>query len=346
MLLQKISFKNFRNFQTASFDIDPSTTIVIGENARGKTNLLEGIYFLANGVGFRESKEEEFVNFESQNQSMIVEGVFVSDKDKTVFTINLLKRGSGLDKIFQIQRTKRKHADYLRSQIRTVLFSPDQIEIITGSPDRRRDYFNKFISSCDLEYKKKLRNYETALRKRNKVLEYFTSIARLKEDLFFWDSYLEEQASYVTQKRSEYVDLLNQNQKIDGAQFTMLYLKSEITQTRLSEYFDKEIKIRRTLIGPQKDDFLISMNDHDVHKYGSRSAQRFAIFWLKINELKHYEALYGRKPLLLLDDIFSELDHKNRKLVTSLIGKYQTIATTTESGILELLDSPKSIIKL
>lgn len=349
MLLRTVSFKNFRNFNSQLFQLNPWTTVIIGENARGKTNLLEGVFFLINGVGFRESKEEELINYNSTG-SCVVEGVFMTDEDKTTFTINIVKKNENIEKIFQIHRTKKRHIDYLKSQTRTVLFSPDQIEIITGSPDRRRDYFNKLISSYDLEYKKKLKNFEQALRRRNKILETYSTFEKLKEDLFFWDSYLVEQADYLTKKRSEYIDYLNQNKKIDGREFYIEYMKSELSLDRLARNFERELMVRRTFIGPQKDDYQIFISEakkaKNIHHFGSRSEQRFAIFWLKMNELKFYEGFFGFKPILLLDDVFSELDLKNKKLVTSLIGKYQAIATTTEREVLELLEGPKSIIKL
>lgn len=345
MLLHKISLKNFRNFSNSTFQFNPFLTIIIGENSRGKTNLLEAIYFITNGVGFRESKEEEFLPFDSRNDA-IVEAIFMVKDDKISFSINLKKKDEKVEKIFQVNRTKKRHFEYIKNQPKTVLFSPEQIEIIIGPPDRRRDYLNRLIASYDWEYKKKLKNYEQALRRRNKILEIYSSPQKLSEELMFWNKYLEQQAAYITEKRAEYTAYLNQNQKIDSKEFKMKYIKSELTQNRLQENLDKEMRVKRTLIGPQKDDLEIYINGKNVHHFGSRSEQRLAVLWLKINELKFFETLFQSRPLFLLDDIFSELDKKNRQTVINLIQKYQTITTTTEIELLKLIAMPKSTIKL
>lgn len=349
MLISSITFKNFRNFKNSKFQFNPFLTVIIGENAQGKTNLLEGVYFLINGEGFRETKEEELIDLETDGHCN-VEGVFVSGNNKSSYGITLVKREETLEKVFRIEKARKRYVDYVKGHTKTVLFSPDQIEIITGSPDRRREYFNRLLSIFDLEYRKKLRNFEQALRKRNKILESYGSIETLRQELSFWDRYLEEESSYITKKREEYVEYLNQNKSIDGVSFSMGYIKSELTRQRLQENLEREVRVRRTTIGPQKDDFQVALSrkgadPKNVHHFGSRSEQRFTIFWLKLNELRFSEDNF-KKPLLLLDDIFSELDLKNKKLILNLIGKYQTIATTTEKNVLDLIEAPKSIIRL
>ncbi len=355
MLLKQILLKDFRNFSETSFTFSPFLTIVIGENARGKTNLLEAVYFLINGSGFRETKEEELIQLGENYAS--VEGKFGLEDQAFDFKITVSKKTGITEKNFFINKTKKRYYQYITSQIKAILFSPEQLEIITGSPDRRRSYFNKLISFYDYDYKKRLANYENALRRRNKVLEITKNEATLKEELVFWDGYLEEQAKYITLKREEYIDFLNQNKKIDNKEFSIEYQKSELTKEKLADLFVEERRYRRTLIGPQKDDFIFlekaDRQDKNLHHYGSRGEQRMAIVWLKVNEIKYYEdefrqktALPGGKPILLLDDIFSEFDFKNRKLIFDLIQNYQSIVTTTDPELLELSHMPQTIIKL
>jgi DNA replication and repair protein RecF len=221
---------------------------------------------------------------------------------------------------------------------------------MTGSPEVRRKYFDRFLSSGDLEYKKRLTNYENALRKRNKVLETYRNDEQLKEELAFWNTYLEEQAIYVAGRRDAYCEFLNKNKKIDNKEFSIKYLNNELTKDKLKEMFEVEKRYRRTLIGPQKDDFAIyEETDHiskNLHHFGSRSEQRLGVFWLKLNEIGYLEKIFGKRPILLLDDIFSELDAKNKKLILDLIKKHQTVVTTTEIELLDLVNVPKSIIKL
>lgn len=347
MLLQQINIKNFRNFSEGRFNFNPFITIIIGENARGKSNLLEAIYFLINGWGFRETKGEELIKL-GENKAVVEGNFFISDKNFH-FRINLDKKQLETEKVFFINSTKKKHSGYIKEQTKAVLFSPQYLEIIFGAPEKRRDYFNKLISSHDFDYKKKLINYENALRRRNKILENFRSEIELKEELQFWNRYLEEQAIYIINKRQHYVDYLNINQKLDNKIFSVDYLKNEVTKDKFREMFNEEKRFRKTLIGPQKDDFQILLNNKikkNIHRFGSRSDQRLAVFWLKLNEIRYYEDNFNKKPIILLDDIFSELDFHNKKIVLNLIKKYQTVVTTTEIELLDMIDGPRSIIKL
>ncbi|MGB9883246.1 MAG: DNA replication/repair protein RecF [Microgenomates group bacterium] len=330
MLLKKIRLVNFRNFFEESFSFDKKMTLIVGKNSLGKTNLLEAVYFLANGFGFREIKEEELLNFNKDEG--LVEGVIGDENNDFYFSIKISIDQTGLKKRFFIDKKEKKYHQYVFNQLKTVLFSPDQINIITGSPSLRRDYFDKLISTFDFEYKKKLTNYLSALKKRNKILETKFNDVDLDEELDFWNNYLIKEGSYLIKKRQEYVDFLNLNQAIDSKKFSIIYCKNEINKQAFLEKKEEEKRLRKTLIGPQKDDFLILAAEKnqkkDVAKFGSRSEQRLAVFWLKINEIKYLENFFKKKPIVLLDDIFSELDEENQKIIFPLLDNYQTIATS------------------
>jgi len=148
---------------------------------------------------------------------------------------------------------------------------------------------------------------------------------------------------YLVKKRREYVEYLNSNNIIDSKEFTIKYKENHLSLDRFNEYHDKELLIRKTLIGPHRDEYYIFMVNKssikkEIHMYGSRSEQRLGLFWLKINELKYLEYFFKKKPILLLDDIFSELDHNNQKLIFNLIGNYQTVVTSTEKKITKLIN--------
>ncbi len=345
MLLKQIDLNNFRNFERKKFDFSPLLTVIIGSNALGKTNLLEGIYFIINGTGFRETREIELINFKKL-KSASLEGIFEEKKLDYHFKILLTIKEDSLQKSFLINGSRKRHLQYIQDQTRCVLFTPQQIEILTGAPQKRRDYFNKFISLYDLEYKKKLDNFESGLRRRNKLLEHHQDKNKLKEEIVFWDNYLVEQGSYLTLKRRDYIDFLNKNHKIDSKIFAIKYLSNEFTKEKAEKMLDVESRVRRTLFGPQKDDFQILLEGKDIHRFGSRSEQRLTIIWLKINEILYYEQTMKKQPILLFDDIFSELDSKNKKLVLSLVEKYQTVATTTDKEILDLVKIEHEVIKL
>ena len=155
MILKRVQLHNFRNISSRVFDISSKLTIILGENARGKTNILESIHCIINGVGFRESKEEELLLMGSSETQ--VDGLFEKNKNTNHFRILLKKELNGLiAKQFFVEKTRKGHAHYTSEQTKCVLFAPEQIDIVTGSPDIRREYFNKLISTFDIVYKKHL----------------------------------------------------------------------------------------------------------------------------------------------------------------------------------------------
>lgn len=345
MILKSISLHNFRNFEKKHFVINPYLTAILGDNARGKTNLLEGIYFILRGEGFRESREEQLIKFTEKNSFVNATLEEKKTKDMNNLRIDLTLNNFNLTKTYFLEKTKKGRHSYLKNLIPVVLFSPEQIEIIDRTMSIRREYFDKFLSSIDSEYKKRLTNYNQALRRRNKILETRFNSVNLDAELDYWNKLLIENGSYLITKRREYISYLNSNTVIDSKEFEIKYLENKISKERFSEVLKKELLVRRTLIGPHRDEYTICLVNHltdkkNIHLYGSRSEQRLGLFWLKINELKYLENYFRKKPILLLDDIFSELDHKNQKLIFNLIGSYQTVVTSTEPELMKLINLP------
>ena len=343
MILKSISLYHFRNFDKKQFKINPYLTAIFGDNAQGKTNLLEGIYFILKGEGFRESREEQLIIFNQSNG--FVEAKLEERKtgDKSNLKIDLTKNDLGLNKTYFLEKTKKGRHSYLKDLITVVLFSPEQIEIIDRTMSIRREYFDKFLSGIDSEYKKRLTNYSQALRKRNKILDSSFNNQNIKQELDFWNKYLIDQGLYLISKRTEYIQYLNSNRIIDSKEFLIEYKENYLSLDRFNEYYDKELLVRKTLIGPHRDEYHIfivnkSSPKKNIHVYGSRSEHRLSLFWLKINELKYLEHFFKKKPILLLDDIFSELDHYNQKLIFNLIGDYQTVVTSTEKKLVKLIN--------
>lgn len=347
MKLISLALHNFRNYTDSTFTISPQITVVIGPNSKGKTNLLEAIHCILNGYGFRESKEEELLTIGADEASIRADAV---NGSQVSYQIYYRKLSNGIEKIFSINNSKQRYATYIQESTRSILFSPDQINLIIGPPDGRRKYIDRLLSFYDYEYKKRLINYEQGLRKRNKVLESYRSREALQEELHFWNGYLEGQSTYVTAAREAYIAFLNEKPDIHSRSFQIEYRKNAFSVERAQDSFEQELIMRRTTIGPQKDDFQISKRENDraqnIHLFGSRSEQRLALFWLHLREIEYCQKKTGKKPLLLLDDIFSELDKENRKLILSLISDFQTILTTTEEDVLAYTPQPFSIISL
>lgn len=355
MLLKEIKLTNFRSFSSHSFLFDSNLTIILGNNSVGKTNLLEAIYCLSKGHGFREKQEDELLKQEEVIAN--IQSIFSDkDKNKTNFRVHLSNQSSFLKACF-IDKIKKRTIDYALLTTPVVIFSPHMLYIIDGEIAERREFFDGILSIIDKEYKKRMTNYMNSLKRRNKLLEKVIDIALLKEQLLFWDAYLIEEAVYITKKREELVTFLNNHSIIQDKSFSIIYLKNEISKKTLEDTFQKQLYVHKTVVGPQRDSYEIHVSNpastphaksftKNVHRYGSRSEQRLALFWIVLNEIQLYETILKKKPLILLDDIFSELDVSNKSLILNLIKDYQTVVTTTEMKIVELSHVSHSIIQL
>jgi DNA replication and repair protein RecF len=351
-------------------------TIVSGENAKGKTSILEALYMLSRGKGFREHEEVELITFE-ENSGYIAGLYEGTDHRKIESSVTYQRSGEMLEKRYILDKTPVGLVKYRRSQVPVVLFAPHQIDIIVHGPSYRREYLNTVLTLTKPQYAKVLKEYESALRKRNAILEDHDSLSKLKEDLVFWDTYLAERADFITSSRKEYIDFMNEQEVFAGKNLRIQYVPNTLTVEKLQEKFSTESAARRTLIGPQKDDFTVylvssslretnvvsdeapqsgihaSVNrpmvgnssgtisqNINVHTFASRSQQRLALLWLKMRELEYLRKTLGMDPILLLDDMYSEFDSPNRHIITSLIPHYQTVITTTEE-----VDLPADIAK-
>lgn len=348
MRLVTLALHNFRNIASSIFPIGEHLTVVIGDNAHGKTNCLESIYFLTYGTGFRESREEELV-LAGNKAGAYVEGIFTNGEVRISCKAGLVRSETGYRKSFFVNKTKKQLRQYRQESRGVVLFAPEQIEMLTGSPDRRRSYFNKLISQFDLQYKKHLESYERAVRRRNKILEHYEYIDKLRSEISFWNELCVQSAQYLTKVRAAYCDFLNRHQSVDGREFQIRYVRNEFSHEQMAKYAELELQTRRTMFGPQKDEFQITLQGKNVQHFGSRSEQRLALMWLKLGEIRYFQEVAKFNPMLLLDDIFSEFDAKNKELILSLVKQHQTVATTTDHEILTISKKhhiPTEVIRL
>ena len=294
----------------------------------------------------------ELVTLDEKKASVI--GNFVKNEDnKQEFRVVLeLIDKDKVKKTFFVNKIQKPPRSYLRETTKSVLFSPEQILIINGSPEYRRNYIDSIISTFDFEYKKSLNNYNNALRKRNRVLEYSQPKFATDSELSFWNEYLEKQSSYITKKREEYIKFLNTRSEFYDFSLSVKYLPRVLSRELLIREFDKEKVIKKTLIGPQRDEFIffISKNkdgrQKDALRFGSRSEQRIILFWLKMNEAFYYQQISGSRPIVLLDDVFSEFDPLNKLLILNSMNNYQTILTTTDIELIDKIKFSKSIIRI
>ncbi|MDP2860544.1 MAG: DNA replication and repair protein RecF [bacterium] len=344
MFLKQLNLVNFRNYSKARFSFSNETTLIVGPNASGKTNILEAIYYLAVGKSFRAEKEKEAIKQEEQVGR--IKGIVGDTELEIILTDG--ESAAKWRKKFLINGVARRQADFL-GKFYAVLFAPRSLELITGSPSLRREFFDLAIQPLDKEYNRALSSYVHGLRRRNKLLEAIRDEGADRNQLIFWDELLIKNGNVITAKRCEFVDFLNSRDVDDGGR-QIVYDSSEISRERLNRYQGEEVAAGMTLVGPQRDDFGIETQggnirlygsrgepriSRDVRIYGSRGEQRMAVFWLKIGEMEYVESRTGEKPMLLLDDIFSELDHEHRRKLLEIIPEQQTIITTTDLHFIE-----------
>jgi DNA replication and repair protein RecF len=366
MELTSLTLQQFRSYKKDSFQFSSSVTFIEGPNTSGKTNILEGIYCLAIGKSFRAEKESDMVRW-GEEVARVLAKINTNTTNNTNITNNTNQKNNTDEmtlelvvttgevngqktpsKKYVVNGVPRRQIDFI-GNIRAVLFSPGDLELVTDSPSLRRQYLNAVLVQSDREYRRNLLSYERGIRQRNKLLDLINEGKAGRSQLLFWNQLCIKSGSYITEKRQSYVEYVN-NTVLDDFHYRLVYDKSIISESRLEQYKDEEVSAKSTLVGPQRDDIAFEKLDtphahcpmsheckwRDVSRFGSRGEQRLAVLWLKLAELSYIENETEERPILLLDDIFSELDEQSRNIVLSIINKQQTIITSAESSILEL----------
>lgn len=326
MLLKQISINNFRNYLKLKIKLGEGITVLKGDNAQGKTNFLESIFFLATGKTIKSETDEEIVRFEETVVS--VEGEIENNSGSCSLSTIIQKTEEGLRKKFLVNGIPRRLLDYAGNLV-VVFFRPQDIELVSGSPSLRREYIDQTLSQIDREYRKILSTYQKIITRKNRLLKLIREGIAKADELLYWNQEQLKLGVKIQEKRRNFFERINSHEKKFG-EFEYRYFPNEITVERLKEYCDREIQAAVCLIGPHRDDFRFYEIEKDLSKYGSRGEQRTAVLDLKITELIFFESILGERPVLLLDDIFSELDISHRAHVLDLAKLQQTIISTVE----------------
>lgn len=350
-----LTVSHFRNYSQASFEFSPTLTLVIGPNTAGKTSMLEALMLLATGKSFRTDRHLESIAFsqEVSHIQAVIGEESVRDRLEMVLTAGLVMGKKTPYKKFSINKVTKRGLDFIGC-MPAVLFWPEDLRLITGSPSRRRQYLDGVLSQTSRLYRQSLATYEKALRIRNKLLHLLREGEPIRPEEFeYWTDALLTHGAIIHKERSDYIAFVNKTNSATGTYkttyeafkstaFEMHYDHSTITPERLSHYKHAEQAAGMTLVGPHRDDFyLTKINDNGVelHKFGSRGEQRLGVLFMKIAELDYIKKTLKTTPLLLLDDIFSELDAYHRQLVMQLVSYQQTIMTTTEDMSFDKTDN-------
>jgi DNA replication and repair protein RecF len=340
MLLQTLSLQNFRSYKQAKFDFSPDTTFIVGENTAGKSNLIEAIGFLSSGRSFRAEKELQVIRF-GEEVARIKGSVTGEDTEilEAVFAFLPSQNGEPyFQKRYLVNEIPKRRFDFA-GILPSVLFTPEDLEIIIASPSVRRNFLDAVLEQTDREYRLALSAYTKALRQRNALLELARETGRRNAEQFsYWDELLIRNGQLVSGKRASFIAFLNAAEK-PLLPFTVHYDHSKISSERLAQYEQAELGAGVTLVGPHRDDFFVTIpvgsEERNVRSFGSRGQQRLVVLQLKLLQIQFMEERLGERPLLLLDDIFSELDSAHIAHVLGLIGSQQTIITTTHEEFLE-----------
>jgi len=339
MIFETLSLKNFRSYSKETFTFSPDITVIIGENTAGKSNLIEALFLLATGKSFKAEKDTQMIQF--GNQAGRVIGEIESHGEKEKLEVALADGGLGArtySKRFFVNGVARRRVDFV-GIMPALLFVPSDLDIIVSSPSQRRGFLDTVLEMTGRQYRIATTAYDKALRHRNALLDLARETGmRSQEQFEYWDHLLIENGSYITKMREELISYFNKEEK-PLLPFMATYDKSVVSKERLEQYRGAEAGSGVTLVGPHRDDFFIDIKDElgvqkNVKHYGSRGQQRLVVLQLKLLQLAYIEKLLGESPLLLLDDIFSELDTKHIRDVLHVITKQQTIITTTHKEFL------------
>ena len=338
-MIKGVVLNNFRNFKEKIIKFSPKTTIIIGPNASGKTNILESLYLLSTGKSFKAKVEEEMISY-SEEIGRVMGKTGGEDKLEVVLTRGQINVGSAREEKIARKRlltngVGKRLVDFA-GNYKVVLFGPWDLDLITESPSGRRKFLDSVLSLVDREYRRSLLSYEKGLRRRNKILYRIREEGASRSNLLFWDKLLVKNGDYISTARGDFIDFINLTKPLNETFFQIEYDKSAISGGRLAQYKNEEVAAATTLVGPHRDDFIVKTKTkkngkgRELGRYGSRGEQRMGVLWLKLAELYFVEEKSNEKPTLLLDDIFSELDHEHRGIVMKVVGGQQTIITTTD----------------
>jgi len=320
MLLKSISLDNFRGYGKKKFEFSPEATLVVGPNTAGKSNLLEAIFLIAFGKSPRAGLDREMLK---DGEKLGFVQATISASEPRDLEVALTDKG----KRFRVNGVGRRLADFSQ-YFHVVLFSPEDLNLVSGRPDLRRRFVDFALGSTDQPYARALSEYDKVRRRRNRLLERVHQGLAEEGELGFWNAKLLEYGVPLQDRRKEFFDEISLDLGAKGLE--ILYAPSGLTAERLLEYRPREIGAGTSLIGPHRDDFSFEMGRRDLAAFGSRGEQRRAVLALKEAELRFTEKRIENRPVLLLDDIFSELDEENRARVFDLIGEGQTIITATD----------------
>lgn len=349
MIIESMELKNFRNYRELELQFDEKTNIFYGDNAQGKTNILEAVYLSGTTRSHKGSRDRDMIFFgeeESHLRTFVKKGTIEYQID-----IHLKKNKT---KGIAINGVPIRKASELFGITNFVFFSPEDLSIIKQGPGERRRFLDMELCQLDKVYLHHLANYNRIVTQRNKLLKDISFRPELIETLDVWDLQLAEYGKKIIQSREEFIHSLGEmiygiHQKLSGGRekLQISYEKNvgaEELYDAISRNRDRDIRMKTTSVGPHRDDLLFAADGIDIRKFGSQGQQRTAALSLKLAEIELVKQLIHDTPVLLLDDVLSELDHNRQNYLLNSIHDIQTMITCT--GLDEFVNHRFSINRI
>ena len=334
MRIKSLKLKNFRNYDLLNLEFDHATNIFYGDNAQGKTNILEAIYLSGTTKSHRGTKDRDMIQFghdESHIETVI-------EKNNVEFKIDMhLKKNS--PKGIAINKMPIRKASELFGVIHLVFFSPEDLNIIKNGPAERRRFVDLELAQLDKLYLSDLANYNRIINQRNRLLKDIYNREDLISTLEIWDMQLAHYGKKVIERREKFIGEINEiienvhGKLTDGKEHLSLSYEKSNGEIELMDAIlknrERDIRMKSTSIGPHRDDICFRVGDLDIRKFGSQGQQRTAALSLKLSEIELVKMLIKDTPVLLLDDVLSELDKNRQHSLLDTIKNIQTIITCT-----------------
>lgn len=344
MHIKNISLMNFRNYEHEEIELSKGANIFYGHNAQGKTNIIESIYLLSTGKSHRSQKDNELIKWDNEDSKIKI--LYEKDNQDNILEMYLKKNQRKAIKVNGVRLSK---TGELLGNLTTVIFSPDHMKIIKEGPVERRRFIDIIMSQIKPGYFYNLSQYVKLIVQRNNLLTQVKDNPKVIETIDIWDQQLAEYGTKIIKERITFLKLIQEyvmeihNSITNGKEKLKIEYKSSVGYTdeneeNIKKSFIKELEkfraidIRRGLThkGPHRDDILFYINDMEVKTFGSQGQQRTTLLSLKIAELKFMKNETNFYPILLLDDVFSELDTERQRFLMKFINEIQTFITCTD----------------
>ena len=334
MYIKRIELQDFRNYAKLEASFSEKVNIFIGNNAQGKTNVLEAVYLCGTTKSHRGSKDKEMIRFE-QDESHIR---MMVKKDGVSHKIDMhLKKNKS--KGIAIDGVPIRKASELFGIVNIVFFSPEDLNIIKNGPAERRRFLDSEICQLSRLYMIELANYNKVVAQRNKLLKEISFSGRMADTLEIWDEQMVRYGTSIISERKKFISRLNDilseiHQNLTGGKEQILITyEPNVSEEAFSEELkagrERDLRFGQSYTGPHRDDFCVRVNDIDIRKYGSQGQQRTAALSLKLAEIRLVEEEIHDTPVLLLDDVLSELDGSRQNYLLQSIHSIQTLITCT-----------------